>query len=108
MKGSLLDFLEFAGTNPELTKDIIELAAKYDFEFTEELSDDELDGVSGGTVLLTAMGTFTSAIDAYNAGQKSLLGDLADMNEQAEALGDYLKDEFGVDGSGWTQDTTKG
>ena len=50
MKGTILDFLKLATEKPELAKDLLELANKHDFEFTvpDEVSDEELDGVSGG------------------------------------------------------------
>ena len=55
-KGTILDFLNLAAEKQELAHDLLELAAKHDFEFTvEELSDDELDSVSGGLVS-TAVG----------------------------------------------------
>jgi bacteriocin-like protein len=51
MKGTIMDFLNLAAEKPELAHDLLELATKHDFEFTvEELSDDELDSVSGGVV----------------------------------------------------------
>ena len=52
MKGTILDFLKLASEKPELAKGLVELAAKHDFEFVvEELTDAELDNVSGGTIL---------------------------------------------------------
>ena len=50
MKGTILEFLKLVSEKPELTKELMELAAKHDFEFTqEELSEAELDQVAGGT-----------------------------------------------------------
>ena len=44
------DFLNLVVEKPELTKELMALAAKHDFEFTsEELSEAELDQVAGGT-----------------------------------------------------------
>ena len=49
MKGTILDFLKLATEKPELAKELVELATKYDFEFTsDELSDADLDSVAGG------------------------------------------------------------
>ena len=49
MKGTILDFLNLAAEKPELAKELVELATKYDFEFTsDELSDADLDSVAGG------------------------------------------------------------
>ena len=50
MKGSIVDFLNLAIEKPELARALVELAARFDFEFTfDELGEDELDSVSGGT-----------------------------------------------------------
>lgn len=49
MTGSIFDFLNLATDKPELAKELVELAAKYDFEFTsDELSHADLDSVAGG------------------------------------------------------------
>jgi hypothetical protein len=53
MKGTILDFLKLAAEKPELAQELVELAAKHDFEFTDEVSDEELEKVAGG---LTAIG----------------------------------------------------
>jgi hypothetical protein len=50
MKGTILDFLQLLVDKPELAKELEELAARFDFEFTEEVSDDDLDAVSGGAL----------------------------------------------------------
>ena len=50
MKGTVIDFLKLTIEQPKLADELVELAAKYDFEFTEEeLSEAELDQVAGGT-----------------------------------------------------------
>lgn len=50
MKGTITDFLELVSTKPELSRELIELAARHGFEFSvDELSDSELRGVVGGT-----------------------------------------------------------
>jgi hypothetical protein len=50
MKGTILDFLKLAAEKPELAQELVELAAKYDFEFTDEVRDEDLEKVAGGTV----------------------------------------------------------
>ena len=50
MKGTILDFLNLATTNPDLSQDLVELAAKYGFEFTDEVSEEQLEDVSGGAL----------------------------------------------------------
>jgi hypothetical protein len=51
MKGTILGFLKLAAENPELAQELADLAARYDFQFADdELRDEELDGVSGGTI----------------------------------------------------------
>jgi hypothetical protein len=65
MKGTILDFLNLAAEKPELAKELIELATKYDFEFAEEVSDEELEDVVGGLTesSLTAPQTDSSQSD---------------------------------------------
>lgn len=48
MKGTILDFLKLTTEKPELSNDLIQLAAKYDFKFSDEVTDSELDAVAGG------------------------------------------------------------
>jgi hypothetical protein len=48
MKGTILDFLKLAAEKTELAQDLAALARKYDFEFTDEVSDEDLEGVAGG------------------------------------------------------------
>ncbi|MBL0167036.1 MAG: Nif11-like leader peptide family natural product precursor [Propionivibrio sp.] len=49
MKGTITDFLELVSAKPELSRELIELAARHGFEFSvDELSDNELQGVVGG------------------------------------------------------------
>ena len=50
MKGTITDFLALVSAKPELSRELIELAARHGFEFSvDELSDSELQGVVGGT-----------------------------------------------------------
>ena len=50
MKGTILDFLKLTRENPDLSQDLIALAARYGFEFSDEVSESELEDVSGGTL----------------------------------------------------------
>jgi len=59
MKGTILDFLKLASEKPELSRELVELAAKYDFTFTDELSDDQLEGVAGGFSFLSSYNPVT-------------------------------------------------
>ena len=48
MKGTFIDFLEFLNENEDLRKDVVAVASKHGFEFSDEVSDAELDAVAGG------------------------------------------------------------
>lgn len=48
MKGTIIDFMQLLVDKPELARELEELAARFDFEFTDEVSDEELDEVAGG------------------------------------------------------------
>ena len=50
MKGTILDFLRLVAEKPDLTKEFVECAGRHDFEFTDEVSDEDLDKVVGGVV----------------------------------------------------------
>ena len=50
MKGSFIDFIEFLSENEDLRKDIIDVAAKHGFEFSDEVSDVDLEAVVGGVI----------------------------------------------------------
>ena len=49
VKGTILDFLKLASEKPELAQQLVDLAAKHDFEFSDELNDEQLEGVAGGS-----------------------------------------------------------
>jgi hypothetical protein len=51
MKGTILDFLKLAAEKPELAQELVELTAKHEFEFTDEVSDEELERVAGGATI---------------------------------------------------------
>ena len=57
MKGTILDFLKLATEKPDLTEELVELAAKHGFEFSDEVSDEDLEAVAGGTVQLAEAAT---------------------------------------------------
>lgn len=50
VKGSLIGFLQYAAEHPDLVRDLLQLARKYDFEIMpdDELGDPALDSVAGG------------------------------------------------------------
>jgi hypothetical protein len=48
MKGTVFDLLKLAAHRPDVAKDLAELAARHGIELTDEVSDDELEAVSGG------------------------------------------------------------
>ena len=48
MKGTILDFLKLANEKPELAQELVDLAARHDFEFSDEVSDKDLEKVAGG------------------------------------------------------------
>ena len=50
MKGTIIDFLDLISRNPELAKDLVALAAKHDFEFSDEIDEAELAELSGGAL----------------------------------------------------------
>jgi ribosome biogenesis GTPase A len=49
-----IEFLELVVETPELAKGLEDLAARFDFEFTDEVSDGDLDDVAGGATLSKA------------------------------------------------------
>jgi len=59
VKGTIMDFLKLAAEKPELAKDLVALAQKYGFEFSDEVSDEELDGVTGGATVKVIMQSLT-------------------------------------------------
>ena len=57
MKGTILDFLKLATEKADLAEELIELATKHGFEFSDEVSDEDLEAVAGGTVQLAEAAT---------------------------------------------------
>ena len=97
MKGTILDFLKLATEKPELTKELVELATKYDFEFSDEVSDAGLDAVAGGLVDITPVPLADISIpssDLYNK-QQQLMQILSNLmktvNDTATPLIDNAK-----------------
>jgi hypothetical protein len=48
MKGTIVDFLKLASETPPLSQELVDLAMKHGFEFSGEVSDQELEVVAGG------------------------------------------------------------
>jgi hypothetical protein len=44
----MLDFLKLAAEKQQLAEELVELARKHDFEFSDEVSNEELEKVAGG------------------------------------------------------------
>lgn len=51
MKGTIVDFLNLAAENDALAREFVDLAARYGFEFSDELNEEELADVAGGVEL---------------------------------------------------------
>ncbi|MFC1639856.1 hypothetical protein ACFL3B_03720 [Gemmatimonadota bacterium] len=90
MKGPILDFLKLATEKPELAKELVELATKYDFEFSDEVSDEELEGVAGGT--LDAVEESQEIMQGIMEGRNSALAAIRKMIEERNAMNDKLMD----------------
>lgn len=60
MKGTFLDFLELLNENEALRKDVVDVAGKHGFEFSDEVSDEDLEAVAGGVDALVAAGNADS------------------------------------------------
>ena len=92
MKGTILDFLKLATEKPELTKELVELATKYDFEFSDEVSDEELECVAGGAARFEVLESLAaseidsakSSADAATDLFKMSLATLADAVERRD------------------------
>ena len=48
MKGNVLDFLKLVDEKPQLAQELVDLAARYDFEFSDAVTDEELEKIAGG------------------------------------------------------------
>ena len=85
MKGTILDFLNLSTKKPELAKALVELAARFDFEFSsEELSDAELESIAGGLTI---------------GGEPSLTGTTEDqVHYMTYTLTKVLVDSYSVSG----------
>ena len=89
MKGTILDFLKLASENPDLAEELIELATRHGFEFSDEVSDRELETVAGGAIapqmaeslIDGAVSPTTAVTDQWKAALV-LLADVAERNTQ--------------------------
>ena len=72
MKGTILDFLNLVVEKPELGKELFELAAKHDFEFSDELNNAELEDVAGGTSFQNCDQKTNQAYNLFNQIIKSM------------------------------------
>ena len=62
MKGTYLDFLTLALENPDLARELAELATRHGFEFTDdELSETQLEAAAGGSERPQYQSNFESA-----------------------------------------------
>ena len=84
MKGTILDFLKLASQKQELAQQLVDLAAKHNFEFSDELNDDQLDDVSGGNKVLSV-----SPDDSIPAGEQFYAGGADSLKKLLSA---YNKD----------------
>jgi len=91
MKGTILNFLKLAAEKPELAKELGELASKYDFRFTHEVSDEELESVAGGMDINACVKVLLT--EGYLDNQ-SLLADkaaqLQSFNEKKETVREHV------------------
>jgi hypothetical protein len=91
MKGTILDFLKLAAEKPELAKELVELAAKHDFEFTDEVSDQELDAVAGGTdINALAQIALKESYDSTQSALADYAAKLQSFNEAKAATREYV------------------
>jgi hypothetical protein len=72
--------MKLATEKPELAKELVELATKHDFEFSDEVSDEELDGVAGGLLSINEL-----SLKALNEAFHDASSDLAAAAEEMEA-----------------------
>ena len=76
MKGNILDFLKLVAENPDLARRVGELASEYGFEFSDdELTEGDLEAVTGGTLNTTSDLTQMSQLELQDA-----------MSKQAQTL----------------------
>ena len=92
MKGTILDFLNLVVEKPELAKELGEMAGRYDFEFSDTVSDEQLEEVVGGTFGL-ARGTAPIPPDDSVAAEARRGAEAAkDLWRRAQALLEEIAD----------------
>ena len=86
MKGTILDFLNLATEKEALAKELLELATKYDFEFSDEVSDADLDAVAGGLVDITPVPLADISIppSVVYPGQQQLMQMIANLRKKLD------------------------
>lgn len=87
MKGTILDFLELASEKPELAKKMIDLAAQYDFEFADDVSDEQLDDVVGGAVDAIAANSLAEPT------QQGVQGSTNMLTQQMQMMSNIMKNQ---------------
>ena len=80
MKGTILDFLNLAAEKPELARELVELAGRHNFAFTDEVSDDDLEAVSGGNYVPT-----------FNSNQQTAMDNIAGQTDSVKGAAHGLK-----------------
>jgi len=85
MKGTITDFLALVSAKPQLSRELIELAARHGFEISvDELSEKELQGVVGGVF---QGGGFQSYLnDAGNDAQLANIDLQNELQKQQQTL----------------------
>jgi hypothetical protein len=63
----LIHFFQKVASNAELRAELVELAVRHGIDFSDELSDGDLRGISGGVAKLDTMGDMGSNTDLQNA-----------------------------------------
>jgi hypothetical protein len=85
MKGTILDFLKLATEKPELAQELVDLAAKHDFEFSDEVRDTDLEEVAGGSTAYFKKSIGGPGASNMWSAALSLLKDHAQRDTQEEA-----------------------
>ena len=74
MQGTMIDFLKLVEKDASLQSELVELARRHGFEFAhDELTDEELDAVSGGGSLENALNTIGDDAQLANIELQNML-----------------------------------